>query len=97
MRPVGRLQPGVSPTQADAEIRAIAQQLAASFPDTNRDRGASARPARDGYPGERDAIVLGEGLRLAALGMVVGVAGAFGLVPAWRATRADTIVALRSE
>ena len=37
----GRLNPGVSVEQAQAEVGTIAQRLQAQYPDTNRDRGAA--------------------------------------------------------
>jgi predicted permease len=74
LRVVGRLRPGTTVAQADAEVRAMAQQLAAAYPATNRDRVASARPLRDGYPGERDAIVTMSVFAMAATGIVLLIA-----------------------
>ncbi len=36
---VGRIRPGISMPQAQAEMNTIAARLAAAYPDTNRDRG----------------------------------------------------------
>ncbi len=47
MQALGRLKPGVSPTQAEAEIAGIAKQLEAGFPDTNTGFGASVKPFHD--------------------------------------------------
>jgi len=38
---IGRLIPGASQTQAQAELAGLAQRLAAQYPDTNRDRGVT--------------------------------------------------------
>ena len=42
---VGRLKPGVTAAQADAEIAGIARQLAATYPASNRVVGGDGRPA----------------------------------------------------
>jgi putative ABC transport system permease protein len=39
LRLIGRLQPGVSVRQAQAEVAAIAARLEKEYPDTNKDRG----------------------------------------------------------
>jgi len=44
IRMVGRLKPGVTVAQADAELKTIARQLEQQYPDTNTDRGAAAVP-----------------------------------------------------
>jgi putative ABC transport system permease protein len=44
---VGRLKPGVSLQQADAEIKTIAAGLASQYPDTNRNMSARATPLQD--------------------------------------------------
>jgi putative ABC transport system permease protein len=41
---VGRLGPGVTPAQADAELKVLAAQLAKQYPDTNKGWGAFAAP-----------------------------------------------------
>jgi putative ABC transport system permease protein len=40
LRPIGRLKPGVDIQQAQAEFTSIARQLAAAYPESNRDYGA---------------------------------------------------------
>ncbi len=44
---VARLAPGVSRAAADAELRTVAAQLAAQFPDANRDWTVRSMPVRD--------------------------------------------------
>ncbi|MGA9423103.1 MAG: ABC transporter permease [Rhodanobacteraceae bacterium] len=44
---IGRLAPAVSRTAADADMRAIASDLAARFPDDNRDWTVETVPVRD--------------------------------------------------
>ena len=41
---VGRLRPGVSVAAAQSELSAIATQLEAQYPDTNKDRGVRITP-----------------------------------------------------
>ena len=43
----GRLKPGVTATQAAANLKAIGAQLASEFPETNKDRQVSAVPTAD--------------------------------------------------
>jgi putative ABC transport system permease protein len=40
LRPVGRLKPGVSLQQAQADFTSVARRLAGQYPDSNRDYGA---------------------------------------------------------
>ncbi|MYD88386.1 MAG: FtsX-like permease family protein, partial [Acidobacteria bacterium] len=49
---VARLAPGVSLEQAQDEMGAVARQLAAEFPTTNRDVGVRLVPLRDAEVGE---------------------------------------------
>jgi putative ABC transport system permease protein len=45
----GRLRPGVSPDQANAQLHAISQRLAASYPETNENLRAGAIPLREWF------------------------------------------------
>jgi putative ABC transport system permease protein len=56
---VGRLKPGVTITQANAELAGIARQLSASYPESNRVVGATAIPLHEqAVGGMRPALVL---------------------------------------
>ena len=56
---VGRLKPGVTVAQANAEVAGIARQLAATLPDTNRAVGATVVPLHDqAVGGMRPALLL---------------------------------------
>jgi putative ABC transport system permease protein len=41
---IGRLKPGATPESANAEMQALARQLAQEYPDTNSGNGGTARP-----------------------------------------------------
>jgi putative ABC transport system permease protein len=47
MNVVGRLRPGATVEQANAELAAIAKRLAETYPQTNASRGARVRPLQD--------------------------------------------------
>jgi putative ABC transport system permease protein len=56
---VGRLKPGVTAAQADAEIAGIARQLAANYPSSNRVVGATVVPLHEqAVGGTRPALLL---------------------------------------
>ena len=56
---VARLKPGVTAAQADAELKLIAERLAAAHPDTNKDVTAAVVPLRQQWAGEvRSSLVL---------------------------------------
>ena len=56
---VGRLKPGVTVDQAQAEVSGIARQLAEAFPDTNRAVGANVVPVHEQTVGSvRPALLL---------------------------------------
>ena len=56
---VGRLKPGVTPAQADAEVAGIARQLAAAYPTSNRVVGATVVPLHEqAVGGTRPALML---------------------------------------
>src|SRR4029079_10796490 len=56
---VGRLKPGVTAAQANAEIAGIAQQLAATYPTSNRAVGGSVVPLHEqAVGGVRPALLL---------------------------------------
>jgi predicted permease len=52
----GRLKRGVPVRQADAELRTIAAQLAAAYPQTNRNRTVSAAGGVGMYPDDRAEV-----------------------------------------
>src|SRR6185369_4667024 len=49
---IARLKPGVSPEQAQAEMKEIAARLAQTYPDTNADVTATVVPVRDFWFGK---------------------------------------------
>ena len=68
---IARVKPGVSIGQADAELKLIAERLAAAHPDTNKDVTAAVLPLRQHWAGEvRSSLVL----LLAACGGVLLIA-----------------------
>ena len=59
LKAIGRLKPGVSPEQSQADLDAIALQLARQYPDTNKDWWMRQRPVRDVLVGPvRPALLL---------------------------------------
>ena len=73
---VARLAPGVSLEQAQDEMGAVARQLAAEFPATNRDVGVRLVPLRDAEVGEVRPylMLLAGGVSLVLLICLVNVA-----------------------
>ena len=56
---VGRVKPGVSIAQAQADLSAIAGSLAKQFPETNGGRGAGLAPLREGLVSDvREALFI---------------------------------------
>ena len=49
---IARLKPGVSPAQANAELRTIAAALEKKYPETNTKWGAGSQPLRDELVGD---------------------------------------------
>ncbi len=46
VRPVARLAPGVSPTEADGQLQVVVHRLQTEYPETNRVMGAGLMPLR---------------------------------------------------
>src|SRR5262249_26811363 len=68
---VGRLRPGVTRAQADADVALIAASLATEFPDSNAGRTAVVTPLRDEVLGEtRPKLLVLQG----AVGLVLLIA-----------------------
>jgi putative ABC transport system permease protein len=71
VRIVGRLKPGVTASQADAELKTIARQLEQEYPDANADRGAAVVPMlQDMVRNVRPALMI----LLGAVGLVLLIA-----------------------
>jgi putative ABC transport system permease protein len=78
---VGRLKPGVSPDSARAELEAIAAQLTAEYPASNRGRSAGLRPLSDAMTGtRREPLLLLMGA--AILLLLIACANVAGLIVA---------------
>jgi putative ABC transport system permease protein len=68
---VARLQPGVTVSQLNAQLRALAERLQREHPDTNRDLGMYALPLLDDYIGDTRTAVI---TLLVAVGCVLLIA-----------------------
>jgi putative ABC transport system permease protein len=63
---IGRLKPGATAQQAQAEMALIAERLALQYPDTNKEIGAAVVPLRDHWTG---------GVRFSLLLLLAGCGG----------------------
>jgi putative ABC transport system permease protein len=70
-RSVARLKPGVTIEQARADMDRLSRQLAAEFPRTNADQGATVVTLRDGIIGDHAQALL---LLLGSVGFVLLIA-----------------------
>jgi putative ABC transport system permease protein len=68
---VGRLRAGVTLEQADAEMRTIGRQLAAEYPDTNKEVGAFVDPLRNHFVSSRRRVLT---ILFGAVGVVLLIA-----------------------
>ena len=68
LRVIGRLAPGVTPSQAQADMDAISGRLAEAFPDTNEGWGVQIVPLHEQTVGDVSAILM---LLFAAVGIVL--------------------------
>jgi predicted permease len=71
---VGRLKPGVTVGQAQAELSTLAAQLAASYPETNQGQTATVSPISKGDPTQRGTLLSVAGLLLGVVGLVLLIA-----------------------
>jgi predicted permease len=74
---LGRLKPGVSRAQAQAELSTIGQRLRREYPDDNKGRSVELVPLSEtlvGGPGQRDGFVAGSGLLMGVVGLVLLIA-----------------------
>src|SRR5882672_1538856 len=72
----GRLKPGVSAQQAEANLKTIARQLAQEYPNENGGRGVTIVPLAQATinPGFRNNIVMAGGLLMTIVGLVLLIA-----------------------
>jgi macrolide transport system ATP-binding/permease protein len=73
---VGRLRPGVTPAEAQAEISTIAQRLQRDYPQDNKGRTAEIVPLTEATfgPGGRQGVIAGTGLLMVVVGLVLLIA-----------------------
>ena len=74
-----RLAPGVSPTQAQAEITAVAARLASAYPASNQNRGAMVVPLKEIVVADARPIVLALAGAVAFV-LLIGCANVAGLL-----------------
>jgi len=74
--PIGRLKKGITRTAAQAEIKALAAQLANAYPVDNRGRTTVLIPLSEAliHPNDRGGVVLAGGVALAISGLVLLIA-----------------------
>jgi len=72
----GRLKPGISVRQAEANLKTIAHQLADAYPNDNQGRGVTLVPLAQATinPGFRSNIVIAGGLLMTIVGLVLLIA-----------------------
>lgn len=68
---IGRLKPGVTVAQAQADLERVMQNLAAAYPDTNKDNGAKIIPLKERMTGRVGPILW---MLLGAVGFVLLIA-----------------------
>jgi predicted permease len=75
-RVAGRLKPGVSRAQAEANLKTIAAALEREYPESNRGRGIALRPIADAAftPGTREPAMFGGAVLMAIVGLVLLIA-----------------------
>ncbi|MFQ5789195.1 MAG: ABC transporter permease [Acidobacteriota bacterium] len=72
----GRLKPGITMEQAEANIKTIASALEQEYPEPNHARNAALRPLTEAtiFPGIRSFLVLGGAVLMTVVGLVLLIA-----------------------
>jgi putative ABC transport system permease protein len=71
LRPIGLLKPGITLQQAQVQLDTIASQLAAEYPDTNKDWNLRLEPAQRALVGDTRLLLL---VLLGAVGLILLIA-----------------------
>lgn len=76
MNIAGRLKPGVTIEQAEAQLGTLAKALEQEYPQPNKGRGISLRPLAQVtiFPGLREALLLGSVVLMVVVGLVLLIA-----------------------